>query len=258
MGPDDGWQYQDPHAWTPGTPGPPSHVWHHGPPPWVDGPHWSILPSLFPLLMVLWVLYRWYALDRFATSTRRALAAQRDTVRPRWDAAVARHGETAQAYAAFECDPEAALPRPALAAGTPPAPARVVAAIAAAPARATARFVDAFAEATALATDTYPGAELGERFVLAAERAERSWTAAVEAAERVRAARFAPGERALVEQVLALLSLAKSSPHEAERRSAYERSRRRLRDLERRTGWALPRPAAELISTRARGELRAA
>ena len=99
---------------------------------------------------------------------------------------------------------------------------------------------------------------MGERFVGAAERADRAWTAAVDAADRVRAARFAPGERALLEQTLSLLALARSSPHEAERRGAYERARRRLAELERRTGWALPRPAGELLAGQARGELAAA
>jgi hypothetical protein len=241
MGPDDGWRYQDPHQWGPG-------MHHHGPPPWIDGHDagWSIVPALFPLLMVLWVIYRWYALDLFAERARivrAARAARRDTVRTRWDAAVTRYAETAQAYAAFECDPAAVLHRPALADVTEPA---------------TSRFVDAFAEATALSTDAYPGAEAGERFAEAAERAARAWHAAVDAADRVRTARFAPNERALIDQALALLSLARSSPHEAERRSAYERARRRLADLERRTGWAMPRAAGELLAIRARGALRAA
>ena len=241
MGRDDGWRYQDPHQWGPG-------MHHHGPPPWIDGPDagWSILPVLFPLLMVLWIIYRWYAIDLFAERARvvrAARAARRDTVRARWDAALARYAQTAQAYAAFECDAAAGLHRPALADVTEPA---------------TSRFVDAFAEATALATDAYPGAVAGERFVVAAEGADRAWRAAVDAADRVHVARFAPGERALIDQILALLSLARSSPHEAERRSAYERARRRLADLERRTGWAMPRAAGELLAIRARGELRAA
>lgn len=238
MGPNDGWRYHDPHQWGPG-------MHPHGPPPWMDGSDaaWSLLPGLLPLLLVLWIVYRWYLLDTLAERRRAVLAARRDTVRPRWDAAVARHAATAQAYAAFECDPAAVLHRPALADVTE---------------LATSRFVDAFAEATALATDAYPGATAGERFVHAAEQAERSWRAAVDAADRVRAARFAPGERALIEQVLALLALARSSPHEAERRSAYDRARRRLVELERATGWALPRPAGELLATRARGVLRAA
>lgn len=235
MDPDDGWRYHDPHQWGPG-------MHPHGPPPWTDGPDqvWSLLPGLIPLLLVLWVLYRWYALDLLVQRRR---AVGQDSVRPRWEAAVARHAATAQAYAAFECDPAAVLHRPALADVTEPA---------------TSRFVDAFADATALNTDAYPGPAAGERFAAAAEQAERSWRAAVDAADRVRAARFAPGERAMIDQVLALLSLARSSPHDAERRSAYDRARRRLAELERATGWALPRPAGELLATRARGALRAA
>ena len=240
MDPDDGWRYHDPHQW--GHHGH-FHGYHHGPPLWSDGPDWSFLLPLLPLLTVLWVIYRWYALDLFAErarAVRAAREARRDTVRPRWDAAVARHAETAQAYAAFECDPAAVLDRPSLADVNEPA---------------TARFVDTFAETNALATDAYPGREAGERFVLAVERAERAWRAAVDTADRVRAARFSPGERALVDQVVALLSLARSSPHEAERRTAYSRARRRLADLERRTGWAMPRPADELLAARARGML---
>jgi hypothetical protein len=239
MDPDGGWRYQDPHHW--------GHHWHHhGPPLWMDGPEGaalSFLLPLLPLLMVLWVIYRWYALDLFAARARAVAAARRDAVRPRWDAAVARYRRTAEAYAAFECDPAEVLHRPALADVREPA---------------TARFVDAFAEATALVTDEYPGPEAGERFDRAAEAAERAWRAAVDAADRVRAARFAPGERALVDQVLSLLDLARSSPHDGERRTAYARARQRLVDLERRTGWSLPRPAGELLAARARGVLNAA
>ena len=162
---------------------------HHGPPPWIDGADvfLPLLSALFPLLLLMWVLSRWFLLDALAARGRDAPAVQRDTVRPRWDAAVARYAETARAYAAFECDPAAVLHRPALAdVGEP----------------ATARFVDAFAEATALLTDAYPGPQMAERFVAAAERADRAWKAAVDAADRVRAARFAPGERALLEQTL--------------------------------------------------------
>jgi hypothetical protein len=244
MDPDDGWRYHDPHQWGSGGPWGHGHH-HHGPPPWAHGGGWdslSIVPALLPLLVVLWVIYRWYALDLFAERARARLAARRDEVRPKWNAAVDRHAATARAYAAFECDPAAVLHRPALADVTEPA---------------TGRFIDAFAEATALATTEYPGQEAGQRFVAAAEKAERAWTAAVETADRVRAARFAPGERAVVDQVLALLDLARSSPHEAERRTAYGHARRRLADLERRTGWALPRPAGELLATRARGMLAA-
>jgi len=241
MDPDGGGRYHDPHMWGPG----PGMYHHHGPPPWIDGADVFLpfLSALVPLLLLMWVLSRWFVLDALAARSRNALTERRDTVRQRWDAAVARYAQTAQAYAAFECDPAAVLHRPALAdVGE----------------AATARFVDAFAEATALLTDAYPGPQAGERFVAAAERADRAWSAAVDAADRVRAGRFAPGERALLEQTLSLLALARSSPHEAERRSAYERARRRLADLERRTGWALPRPAGELLAARARGELAVA
>ena len=104
--------------------------------------------------------------------------------------------------------------------------------------------------------------EGGLRFVDGDERATwigwgevRAQAEAV--ARRLAALGFAPGERALLEQTLSLLALARSSPHEAERRGAYERARRRLADLERRTGWALPRPAGELLAARARGMLPA-
>ena len=239
MDPDGGWRYHEFHHGG-------HHGYHHGPPLWMDGPEGaalSFLLPLLPLLVLLWILYRWYALDLFAERARIVRAARRDAVRPRWDAAVASYAGTAEEYAAFECDPAAVLHRPALADVREPA---------------TGRFVDAFAEATALITDEYPGPEAAERFVRAAEAVERAWRAAVDAADRVRGARFAPGERALVDQVLALLDLARSSPHEAERRTAYARARRRLTDLERRTGWSLPRPAGELLAARARGMLTAA
>lgn len=237
MGPDGFGHGPFHHQWGPG----PAMHHHHGPPHWIDGAD-AFLPflsALFPLLLLMWVLSRWFLLDALAA---RGTAPAVDSGRSRWDAAVARYGETARAYAAFECEPAAVLHRPALAdVGEP----------------ATARFVDAFAEATALLTEAYPGSGVAERFVAAAERADRSWRAAVDAADRVRTARFAPGERALLEQTLSLLALARSSPHEAERRGAYERARRRLADLERRTGWALPRPAGELLAARARGMLPA-
>jgi hypothetical protein len=222
------------HGWGPGR--------HHNAPPWADGPEldFAFFPALVSLLLMLWLAHRVYGVDNVVGYVR---ARRLDPVRPRWEAAVARHAETARAYAAFECDPAAVLRRPALAdVGEP----------------ATARFVDAFAETTALTTEAYPGPEAGQRFVGAAERAERAWQAAVDAADRVRAARFAPGERALLEQAVALLSLARSSPHEAERRAAYGRARARLTDLERRTGWALPQPAGELLASNARGALTAA
>ena len=200
----DGWRGHGHQHWGHG-PG----MHHHGPPPWFDGADvfLPLLSALFPLLLLMWVLSRWFLLDALAARGRGAPAALHDAARPRWDAAVARYAETARAYAAFECDPAAVLHRPALAdVGV----------------AATARFVDAFAEATALATDAYPGPQMAERFVAAAERADRAWTAAVDAADRVRAARFAPGERALLEQTLVA---ARAGPLEPARGRAPQRLR---------------------------------
>jgi len=163
-----------------------------------------------------------------------------DPWRDRWTDAVARHRTTAETFAAFECDLRAVLRLPALADVSRPA---------------TARFVDAFAEANALRTEEFPGSAYAERFVGAVERAEQAWTAAVEAAERTRDARFAPGERRLIGQVETLLEVAASSLYESERRTAYQQARRKLAELERRTGWRVPRPAALELEHRARGML---
>jgi hypothetical protein len=163
-----------------------------------------------------------------------------DPVRTRWQAAVAKHQATAREFAAYECNPVDVLRRPELADVTRPA---------------TGRFVDAFAEAAALATDEYPGAAHAELFIQAAERAARAWQAAVDAADRGGAVRFPPRERALLDQILALLAVAGDSEYEAERHSAYQRARRRIMELERRTGWALPRQATAVLERRARGML---
>ncbi|MFC5993664.1 hypothetical protein ACFQE5_05485 [Pseudonocardia hispaniensis] len=163
-----------------------------------------------------------------------------DLVRTRWQAAAQAYAATAREFAAYECDPGAVLRRPELADVNRPA---------------TGRFVDAFAEAGALATDEYPGAGHAQRFIDAAQRAQRAWQAAREAAERARNLRFAPGERALLNQVVALLEVARDTEYEAERRTAYQRARRRLAELERRSGWRLPRQASTVLDHRARGML---
>ncbi len=216
---------------------------HHGPPrgdgsrfdglPWWDW--WPLVPTLaFALLMLagMVLLSRRGAILLNRTPLLLTGRPEIDPAarwRSRWDEARRRYAATARAYAEFECDVRAVLRLPALADVAQPA---------------TARFVDAFAEAVALHTERYPGPEYAQRFIAAAERAERAWEAAVDAAERTRHARFAPGERRLLEQVGTLLDLALSSPFEAERRTAYQRALRRLAELERRTGWRLPRPAA--------------
>jgi hypothetical protein len=166
-----------------------------------------------------------------------------DPWRERWDDAVERQRATAQAYAEFECDLQALLRLPALADVEQPA---------------TARFVDAFAEANALRTEQFPGPGYAQRFAGAVERAEQAWRAAVEAAEHKRDARFAPSERRLIAKVQTLLEVAASSRYESERRTAYQQAQRRLAELTRRTGWRLPRRAAEELDHRARGMLEAA
>ena len=194
-----------------------------------------MLPGVFVALVLatsvalngpIWIWFR----ARFAA----------DPAREPWDDAVARHRATAQAFSDFECDLRALLRLPALADVEQPA---------------TARFIDAFAEANALRTEGFPGSEYAPRFVAAVERAEQAWAAAVEAAERKRDARFAPGERRLIAQVESLLEVAASSRYESERRTAYQQARRRLAELERRTGWRLPRPAANVLEQQSRGLL---
>jgi hypothetical protein len=94
--------------------------------------------------------------------------------------------------------------------------------------------------------------------VEAVEAAEQGWAAAVESAERKRDARFDPAERRLIAQVRTLLGVAASSGFESERRVAYQQAQRRLAELERRSGWRVPRPAAMALEHRARGMLAAA
>lgn len=220
------------HSWGHGGPG------GHGPPGW-DGPdlHWMLGPVA--VIMAVLVAMLVFRLVRAAWERTRREPV-RDDVRARWDAAVTRHAETSSAYATFECDPAEVLARPALCDVTWPA---------------TGRFVDAFAEATALHTESYPGPAAAAEFVRAADAAARAWTAARDAAERARWARFGDDERALLDQAVRLLDVARESPFEEERRLAYRRLARRLADLERRTGWAAPRPVTASLAVRGRPAL---
>jgi hypothetical protein len=199
------------------------------------------LPALSGALVILGLA--WMFLASGLINPGAILARLRpapDPVRTRWQAAVGRYETTSREFADYECNPGEVLRRPELADVTRPA---------------TARFVDAYAEATALVTDDYPGPAHAVRFAEAAEGAQRAWRAAADAAERVGRVRFAPGERALLDQILALLAVAGESEYEAERHSAYQRARGRLAELERRTGWALPRRAVTVLEHRARGML---
>jgi len=226
----------------PPPPDPHFHHMHH--PDGGGGPFWAF--PIFPLLLLATLLTTLYMLrdGGGAAAIMGRLRPRRGTgPAARWRAAADRHRAIAASFAAYECDPQAVLRRPALADVRQPA---------------TARFVEAFAEACALATDRYPGREMGDRFVAAADRSAKAWAAASEAADRLGAVQFAPGERTLLEQVVSLLGLARGTAHDGERRLAYERAGQRLADLERTCGWSLPRPAQAVLAHEARRGLTAA
>lgn len=203
---------------------------------------WDGWILMLPGVFVAAVLATALALNGPGEAVYRWVRAQLgpDPRRARWDDAVARHRATAQAFGEVECDVDALLRMPALADVAEPA---------------TARFIDSFAEANALRTEEFPGPEYAPRFVAAVERAEQAWAAAVEVAQRKRDARFSAEERRLVAQVQTLLEVAASSGYESERRTAYQHAQRRLAELQKRTGWRLPRPAATALELRARGLL---
>jgi len=234
-----------PPAHGPGVPfgpdGPRFH--HHGPHVLVAMDWWPVMGSLLMTALVLAVLWSG-GLVLLMGQLARGPRAERVRVdwRGRWEGAVERHRAVAEAYGRFECDATAVLATPGLA-DVRQAP--------------TARFIDAFAEAVALATERYPARAFARRFVEAVEREEQAWAAAVGAAERSRDARFTPAERELLEQTRRLLDVVGSSEFEQERHTALRQALRKLRDLERRTGWQLPAPAALALEARARGVLAA-
>jgi hypothetical protein len=201
---------------------------------------WLLIPVLLTVAMLLWPLLRSAEVTVFVESAASWITAG---TRARWRAAVAGHAEVARSFAAYECDPEAVLRLPALADVRQPA---------------TAHSIDAFSAAAALHTDRYPGRVVAEQFTVAAQRAAHAWTAAVDAAERWRRARFDPGERALLEQAAALLALARSTPHAGERATAYRRTAEHLAELDRRCGWSLPPRTVDLLHEESRTAITAA
>ncbi|HET9257086.1 MAG TPA: tetratricopeptide repeat protein [Pseudonocardiaceae bacterium] len=157
-----------------------------------------------------------------------------------WRATQARFDALRGEYAQFECDPLAVLRLPALVDVTVPS---------------TARFVDAFAEAQALNTDTKPPPVHCGRFAHAVDQAWRAWHAAREAAQRIQLAGIPPGERATVQRVIKLLTLAHESGHDAERIAAYGMARAELAKLERSGALSLPPAAAAALIASARSQL---
>jgi len=202
------------------------HLYHHH--PGFGGLHegfeWlPVLAGAFVTVAVAWMLLILLSGDRLEPTLRAAgLGCVQDPVRKRWHDAMNSHAATAREFAAYECDLAAVLRHPDLADVTRPA---------------TALFIDAFVEANALATERYPGVEHAERFTRAAQRGQRAWRAAVDAAQPSRVASFASGERVLLNQLLAPRTVATDSAHESEQRSAHQPPSGRLVELERRTNW---------------------
>lgn len=187
------------------------------------------LQGFEPLLIVmLWLLISVYsrvALQRrWRTSASPAPAPASRSLRLRWEQAGERYGRLAGEYAGYESDPLEVLRLPALA--DPAVPA-------------TTRFIEAFSEAMALRTEEYPPEPMAREFVDATARAEQAWTAAREAAEKLRASRFTAEERGLLAQAVKLLELAHRGATPAEQEAAYAAARQVLARLERSAGTRL-------------------
>jgi hypothetical protein len=159
---------------------------------------------------------------------------------PAWRAARERFDRLCAEYAGYECDPVEVLRLPALADATVPS---------------TARFVDALAEAQALRTDEHPGAAMADRFATAAEHAEQAWSAARDAAGRIRLGTLSPAERTGVERAVKLLTVARETDSEHERLIAYARARDTLAELDRAGAVHLPRAARTALDEAARAAL---
>jgi hypothetical protein len=162
--------------------------------------------------------------------------------RAEWRSARRRFEALRAEYASYECDPLAVLRLPALADVTVPS---------------TARFVDAFAEAQALDTDQPPPTEHARAYRWSVDRAWQAWRAATDAAERIRLSGLSPEERASVQRVIKLLTVAKDSGNDAERLAAYAKARAELAKLERAGRITLPKPATAALDAAARPGLPA-
>lgn len=175
-----------------------------------------------------------------ATAVRRGRsldAAERDRLDRIWSESVARHDRLREEWLSFQQDFEKVLSFPLL---TDVAEPR------------TAAFIDALGKATDLSADARPNSsDVVERYAQATRAAETKWHAALHHAERVRLARFAPGERDRIRKVQRLLRHAMNGgTAPEERRAYYERARDLLGDL-----IPLPEPARVALEQSVRGEL---
>jgi hypothetical protein len=199
----------------------------------------SVLAAMMLALAVA-VLVRLVVLVRRVTR-RRSKSGTRVPERPvDWRSSRRRFDALRAEYAGYECNPLAVLRLPALADVTVPS---------------TARFVEAFAEAQALHTEQEPPAALAADYQRAVDAAWRAWRAARDAAERIRLAGLSPQERASVQRVIKLLTMAEKSGHDAERQAAYAKARDELAKLERSGLLHLPTPAMAALDEAARSSL---
>ncbi|WP_292727631.1 hypothetical protein [Microbacterium sp. UBA837] len=177
-----------------------------------------------------------------ATKARRAMArdaAESGRLDRIWKESVQRHDRLREQWMDFQHDIEKVLSFPLLSDVSEPK---------------TSAFIEALGAAADLSATRRPkSAEAVERYAQATRTAETRWQAALHHAERVRLARFEPGERDRIKKVQRLLRQAKNggaSPEE--RRTYYERAREMLGDLIR-----LPEPARLALEQEVRGELEA-
>lgn len=209
-------------------------------------------PLLWPFIVLLWLIVsmysraalyrRWRAHSHpsrrppIAPAQMPARPPASKSLRTRWDEARESYARVATEYGEYESDPLRVLRRPALA--DPAVPS-------------TARFIDAFHEAMALHTEVFPPERIAKQYIAATATAANAWTAACEAAEKLRASRFTTEERALIAQGIKLLELAQGGATEAEQEAAFAAARQVLAKLERSAGaridWRVPRPARNAI-----------
>lgn len=212
-------------------------------------------PLLWPFIVLMWLVVSMYSRAALHRRWRTQPAPRRPPVqapapaspkslRLRWEQARERYDRVAGEYGAYESDALQVLRLPALA--DPAVPS-------------TGRFIDAFHEAMALHTEYFPPEPMARQFVEAAATAEKTWTAAREAAEKLRASRFTAEERALIAQGIKLLELAQGGATPAEQEAALGAARGVLAKLERSAGtrldWRVPRSARQAIDAEGKPRL---